>query len=51
MEWDFRKGGEYNIKANKSGWIGLKEPEDEDFCPGHGSTTSTRDTSMSPTTH
>jgi hypothetical protein len=36
MEWDFRKGAEFNFGANSHGWIGLKEPEDEDFCSAMG---------------
>lgn len=36
MEWDFRKGGFYNISAGDRGWVGLKEPEDEDYCGNMG---------------
>ena len=37
MEWDYRKGAEYNFGARSSGWVGLKEPEDEDYCSAMGS--------------
>ncbi len=37
MEWDFRKGAEFNFTAGSRGWVGLKEPEDEDFCSAMGS--------------
>ncbi len=36
LEWDFRKGANYNFGANGNGWIGLKEPEDEDYCSNMG---------------
>ena len=37
MEWDFRKGAAFNFTAGSRGWVGLKEPEDEDFCSAMGS--------------
>jgi len=37
LEWDFRKGANYNFGANSHGWVGLKEPEDEDYCSAMGS--------------
>jgi hypothetical protein len=36
MEWDFRKGAYYNFTAGSRGWVGLKEPEDEDYCGNMG---------------
>ena len=36
MEWDFRKGADYNFTAGNSGWVGLKEPEDEDYSGNMG---------------
>ena len=36
MEWDFRKGANFNFGANSHGWVGLKEPEDEDYCQNMG---------------
>lgn len=30
LEWDFRKGADHNVSAGKRGWVGIKEPEDED---------------------
>ena len=36
LEWDFRKGANFNFGANDHGWIGLKEPEDEDYCQNMG---------------
>ena len=30
MEWDFRKGGDHNVRAGKRGWVAIDEPEDED---------------------
>lgn len=30
LEWDFRKGSDHNVSAGKRGWVGIKEPEDED---------------------
>ena len=36
MEWDFRKGANFNFGANTHGWVGLKEPEDEDYCQNMG---------------
>jgi hypothetical protein len=30
LEWDFRKGADHNVTAGKRGWVGIKEPEDED---------------------
>jgi hypothetical protein len=30
LEWDFRKGADHNITAGSRGWVGIKEPEDED---------------------
>jgi len=30
LEWDFRKGSDHNVTAGKRGWVGIKEPEDED---------------------
>jgi hypothetical protein len=37
LEWDFRKGANYNFGANSHGWVGLNEPEDEDYCSAMGS--------------
>jgi hypothetical protein len=37
MEWDFRKGAQNNFTAGSSGWVGLKEPEDEEYSPAMGS--------------
>ena len=28
LEWDFRKGADYNVTAGTRGWVGVKEPED-----------------------
>ena len=36
LEWDFRKGANFNFGANTHGWVGLKEPEDEDYCQNMG---------------
>ena len=37
MEWDFRKGANFNFGAGAGhGWVGLKEPEDEDYCQNMG---------------
>jgi hypothetical protein len=36
MEWDFRKGAYYNFTAGNRGWVGLNEPEDEDYCGNMG---------------
>ena len=36
LEWDFRKGANFNFGANSHGWVGLKEPEDEDYCENMG---------------
>ena len=36
MEWDFRKGAFYNFTAGNRGWVGLNEPEDEDYCGNMG---------------
>ena len=36
MEWDFRKGANYNFTAGSRGYVGLKEPEDEDYCSAMG---------------
>ena len=36
LEWDFRKGANFNFGANSHGWVGLKEPEDEDYCQNMG---------------
>ena len=36
MEWDFRKGAYYNFTAGSRGWVGLNEPEDEDYCGNMG---------------
>jgi hypothetical protein len=30
LEWDFRQGADHNVEAGYSGWVGIKEPEDED---------------------
>lgn len=30
LEWDFRTSNEHNFMANDHGWVGIKEPEDED---------------------
>lgn len=30
LEWDFRKGADHNVTAGSRGWVGIKEPEDED---------------------
>lgn len=30
LEWDFRKSADHNVTAGKRGWVGIKEPEDED---------------------
>lgn len=30
LEWDFRRSADHNVKAGKRGWVGIKEPEDED---------------------
>jgi hypothetical protein len=30
LEWDFRKGADHNVTAGKRGWVGIKEPENED---------------------
>lgn len=27
LEWDFRKGADVNVQVNKSGWVGIKDPE------------------------
>ncbi len=27
LEWDFRKGGDKNVTAGSSGWVGIKDPE------------------------
>lgn len=27
LEWDFRKGADYNVSAGRRGWVGIKEPE------------------------
>ena len=37
MEWDFRKGANFDFTAGSRGWVGLKEPEDEDYCSAMGS--------------
>lgn len=29
LEWDFRKGADYNFDVNKHGWIGVKDPEND----------------------
>ncbi|MGH3474555.1 MAG: CotH kinase family protein [Aeromicrobium sp.] len=37
MEWDFRKGANFNFGSGDGhGWVGLKEPEDEDYCQNMG---------------
>ncbi len=30
LEWDFRQGADHNVQAGNRGWVGIKEPEDED---------------------
>ena len=31
LEWDFRQGSDHNVMVGEnSGWVGIKEPEDED---------------------
>jgi hypothetical protein len=30
LEWDFRKSADHNVSAGHRGWVGIKEPEDED---------------------
>lgn len=30
LEWDFRKGADHNVKVGSHGYVGIKEPEDED---------------------
>jgi hypothetical protein len=30
LEWDFRRSADHNVRAGKRGWVGIKEPEDED---------------------
>ncbi|MCW2798824.1 MAG: CotH protein [Aeromicrobium sp.] len=37
LEWDFRKGADHNVTAGSRGWVGIKEPENED--DGTGITT------------
>ncbi|HET9649539.1 MAG TPA: CotH kinase family protein, partial [Microlunatus sp.] len=27
LEWDFRKGADYNLTAGSRGWVGIKDPE------------------------
>ncbi|MBP8881262.1 MAG: CotH kinase family protein [Dermatophilaceae bacterium] len=29
LEWDFRQGGDHNFAVGGSGWVAIKEPEDE----------------------
>jgi hypothetical protein len=29
LEWDFRKGADRNVTAGGSGWVGIKDPEDD----------------------
>ncbi len=36
FEWDFRKGADNNFTAGSRGWVGLKEPEDEDYTSAFG---------------
>ena len=37
LEWDFRKGANFNFGSGDGhGWVGLKEPEDEDYCQNMG---------------
>jgi hypothetical protein len=37
LEWDYRKSSEHNFGANDHGWVGINEPEDEDYCSAMGS--------------
>ncbi|SEP98145.1 CotH kinase family protein [Microlunatus flavus] len=30
LEWDFRHDADHNVHAGRRGWVGIKEPEDED---------------------
>lgn len=30
LEWDFRKSADHNVEVGQHGWVGIKEPEDED---------------------
>ena len=41
MEWDFRKSAYYNMTAGSRGWVGLNEPEDEDYCGNMGKRANT----------
>jgi hypothetical protein len=36
IEWDFRHEAFHNFHAGDRGWVGLKEPEDEDYCSAMG---------------
>jgi hypothetical protein len=47
LEWDYRKGADYNVTAGSRGWVGIKEPE-KDLDPAghdthHGITKAQRD--------
>jgi len=37
LEWDFRHDAQNNFHAGGSGWIGVKEPEDEEYSPAMNS--------------
>lgn len=30
LEWDFRRSADHNVTAGSRGWVGIREPEDED---------------------